>query len=674
MSSGTALEKLFFSVALIDKVTAPSKGVSKALKDIQRTAHSGFMNVGKGALAIGSAAYALNSFVDPARGFNKALGEVASLDVSTDELERLGKAADQFTMQFGGDAADVVKSAYDIQSAIPGLAQGALAAFTYQGALLAKAGKSNSATITKYMGTMYNIFEEDAKRVGQADWVEQLTGKTGYAIKMFKTTGDEMSAAFTNLGATGQVNNVGMNEQMAILGTLQGTMGGANAGTAYKAFLNKIGQAQTTLGLQLTDASGKALPMVEILEKIKAQVGPGGLKTADSTRLLQAFGEEGGKAVMNLLGKVDQIKGATADIAGIKDSGGALKMAEAMTDPLERFNSTLNVVKKTLGQGMLPTVNFVLSALSRGLYGVNWLLEKLPWLKYVIGVLAITVTAASMALGVMWLVVGATNVWTAFTMKLAYVNKLLIANKVYTLHATAAQKAAAIANLVWSRTLGGAVLWTKLATAATWLFSAALWSNPVTWVVIGIIALIGVIVLLIYYWDDVSAAAGRCWNKIVSGILWCWEFLKTLVNIYLNFWPSIWAALWDGVSGVFDKIMNYWRLIAGFGKYIMQALIGWIIGRIEGVLGILTKLPFIGGKIQDGLNAVREFAGVEVNQTRVEQPVVSAVTESRRNDVAAGGVRSNVTTKNNNYGGVTFNVQNPMGPGQLEDWLMLQGG
>ena len=377
MTSG-AIEKLYFSIGLIDKLSGPSKGVAKSILDIKRTAKAGAIDIIKGGGAIGGLAFSLLKATDPARDFTKALGEVASLDVSPDELSKLGAASKQFAMRFGGDATAIARSAYDIQSAIPGLASGALAAFTYQGALLAKAGKSNSETVTKYMGTMYNIFEDQAKKVGQAKWVDQLTGKTAYAIKMFKTTGDEMSAAFTNLGATGQVNGVSMDEQMAVLGVLQGTMGGANAGTAYKSYLNKISQAEKALGMQFTDSAGKALPMVDVLEKIKGKLGPAGLTAADSGKLMQAFGEEGGKALVNLMGKVDQLKGATGDLAGVNDSSGAVKMADAMTDPLEKLTSTGKVLAITFGQMLLPGINLAASGLAQLGAGVNWLMEVCP--------------------------------------------------------------------------------------------------------------------------------------------------------------------------------------------------------------------------------------------------------------------------------------------------------
>ena len=268
-----ALEKLTFTVLLLDKLSQPAQGVCKSIRKIQQAAQAGFNSISKGYAGVVASVGTFSSLTTPAREFEKALNEVASLDTSAEDLNKLSKASKSFAMQFGADATEVARSAYAIQSAIPGLAKGALAAFTYQGNLLAKATQADAATITKFQGTMYNIFEKSANKMGQAKWIEALTGKTAYAIKMYKSSGNDMSQAFTNLGSIGQKAGVSLDEQLAVLGTLQGTMGGANAGTAYKAFLNTVGRAQlkTKNGevLKFSDESGKILRLAENLQSRK---------------------------------------------------------------------------------------------------------------------------------------------------------------------------------------------------------------------------------------------------------------------------------------------------------------------------------------------------------------------------------------------------------------------
>ncbi|MBF4296846.1 phage tail tape measure protein, partial [Vibrio anguillarum] len=41
-------------------------------------------------------------------------------------------------------------------------------------------------------------------------------------------------------------------------------------------------------------------------------------------------------------------------------------------------------------------------------------------------------------------------------------------------------------------------------TAATWLMNTAMWANPITWVIAGIIALVAAVGAMIYWWDDLK--------------------------------------------------------------------------------------------------------------------------------------------------------------------------
>lgn len=114
--------------------------------------------------------------------------------------------------------------------------------------MLAKATKADAATVTSYVGTMYGIFKNQADAMGKAEWVENLAGQTALAVQMFKTTGQQMSDAFTAVGANATSAGIGLSEQVAILGTLQATMGGAEAGTKYKSFLAGVGTAESQNG------------------------------------------------------------------------------------------------------------------------------------------------------------------------------------------------------------------------------------------------------------------------------------------------------------------------------------------------------------------------------------------------------------------------------------------
>ncbi|MBW5823424.1 phage tail tape measure protein, partial [Yersinia enterocolitica] len=183
---------------------------------------------------------AIKGALQPAIEMDRALGEVKSLGVAEAGLRKLQHAAIDFTMEYGGAAEDFVRASYDIQSAIAGLTNNELASFTTASATVAAATKSSSQTITAYMGTLYGIFKDQADAMGKGNWVEQLAGQTATAVQMFKTTGDQMSAAFTTLGASAKSAGIDAAEQFAVLGQLQATMSGSEAGTKYKSFLASV--------------------------------------------------------------------------------------------------------------------------------------------------------------------------------------------------------------------------------------------------------------------------------------------------------------------------------------------------------------------------------------------------------------------------------------------------
>ncbi|MBF4248875.1 phage tail tape measure protein, partial [Vibrio anguillarum] len=193
-----------------------------------------------------------------------------------------------------------VAASYDIQSAIAGLDGNELSQFTKASGVLAAATKADTGTITSYMGTMYGIFKNQAEEMGKGAWVEEVAGMTASAVQMFKTTGSEMSSAFTSVGANATSAGIAMSEQMAILGTLQATMSGSEAGTKYKSFLAGVGAAQQKLNLGFTDSQGKMLPMLDILDKLKGKLGDT-LDVAESDELKKAFGSDEAVSLIKLL-------------------------------------------------------------------------------------------------------------------------------------------------------------------------------------------------------------------------------------------------------------------------------------------------------------------------------------------------------------------------------------
>lgn len=631
-----ALEKLTFTVLLLDKISQPAKGVCKSIEQIQRIAQAGFQNISKCSSGMIAAGQRLDMFIEPARNFTKALDEVKSLDVVQKELDKLGAAGKKYAMQFGGNAADVVRSGYDIQLAIPGLAKGALAAFTYQGALLAKATKANVDTIIKYQRKMYKIFEEEAQKTGQAEWIEQLTGKTAYAVKMFKTSGNEISAAFANLGSVGVNAGIPLEEQLAVLGTLQDTMGGANAGAAYKAFLNGVGHVnlknESGEILKFTDDSGKLLSTVEILEKIRTVVGGSSLNLADQTKLMQVFGDEGGKVVLNLLDKTENLKSSIAELNQIQDSFPATKMAEAMIDPYEQFSATLKTLQLTLGQTLLPAINLVLRTISALGRGVHAILELCPPLRWALAGIVLAFSMFTSIYGTLMAFRGIKKFYSAISWELTILYRWTLLNVRVIRMMTVVQKWNVVMQMYWQKSIRQTVLIQKLSVLWTAILSRTIqfwtfitskavaveklriiwsWSYTKAEIAKNLVLKAGVGIMLR---SSMALSKLAIWQKLVAASSWIlsggfsaasasvWAFTAALLANPVMWIVTAIGALVGIVVLVYQNFEKLNSIIPGLGDYLLLLL--GPIGLIAELIKNWEDLPGVFTRIVNGIKTI----------------------------------------------------------------------
>lgn len=589
-----------FAIGMRDEASGKMGKLRKAVTGMTETVHDQFLRVGTGAMGAYSQVQGIHQLVAPAIDLNRAIGEVASLDVDNSSLASLQVSAKQFAMDYGGSAADVVRASYDIQSAIAGLSGNELGSFSVASGVLARATKADVGVITSYMGTMYGIFKNKADQMGKAQWVEQLTGQTALAVQMFKTKGEEMSAAFTSVGANATAAGIDAAEQIAILGTLQSTMSGSEAGTKYKSFLAGVGNAQKSLGIKFTGADGNMLGMVEILDKIKGKFGET-LDVAESDALKKAFGsDEAVSLIKQLMADSKGLAGNIDAIGKVQGMDKARAMAAKMTDVWHKGSGAVGVLAASFGQQLLPPLE---KLVGKGVDVVKTLVRWIdiaPNLARWVGYGAITVMALAAVMGVL--------------------------------------SAAIAVNKIAMLALGGPIKlvvslfgllrkFTLLQTAAQWLFNAALWANPMTWVVLGIIVLIAAVGALIYWWDDLKAAfLDTSWGKAIMAVI-------------------------DSLMAPFKALGDTWDWAS-------------------------QKLGF-GGSTEVTTKAISTAQAAELPKAPATLASISA---PRASEVPVGGVlagnstlnRSN--TRQTSIGSVTINSEQPMTPGQMNEWAALQAG
>lgn len=392
-----ASESLNYIITLVDRATRPLRGIRQEVTALGQTAKSGAQQVAVGVAAMWAACQTLKGGLEPAIEMRRALDSVKALDVTADGLKQLRNAAIDFSMRYGESAAEIVGASYDIQSAISGLSAAELTGFTTTSALVAKATKASAATITNYMGTMYGIFKQTADSMGKIKWAEMIGGQTAYAANLFKSDGESMSQAFTSLGAAAQIAGRSSAEQFAILGQLQSTMSGSEAGTKYKAFLAGVGNAQKTLKMSFTDAAGRMKSMPEILDLLHKKFGNIS-KVADSDLLKKAFGSDEAVSLIKLLiSDTDGLKKSIGEISAIDGLDDVKRAAAIVADPWQRLAAGIKAVQIVLGSALLPVLEPLLIKMTDiARAAVIWL-NKFPNIARWIGIVTASIIGATAA-------------------------------------------------------------------------------------------------------------------------------------------------------------------------------------------------------------------------------------------------------------------------------------
>lgn len=456
--------KLSVILNLIDNMTSPAKGI---YGDMMKT---GTMLTGVGA----QLAQALVSPVTASFDTKNAIAELSSLGVT--ELEMLENAAQDFSNTWAGTTkADFISAAYDIKSGIASLTDEGVAQYTEMAGLTAKATKANIATMTDLFATGYGIYKGFYTDLSDMEFAELFSAGISTSVKQFKTNGNEMAAAIQSLGASATNAQVPLEEQLSILGMLQATMSGSEAGTKYNAFLRSAAKGGEALGMSFVDANNQLLSMPEILDMLHGRFGDT-LDAAEKMELQKAFGDSETIKLIDLLyGKVGDLENNIVSMYGSLGQGTAatLEMADAInsSDPakFEIMRQKLHNIGETISNAVTPNV-----------------MEYMDKISGVVDKAGEWVSSHS----------GVVNVIFAILAGLA--GFLMISGTVTTvigLVGSQVTKWIGLAKLA-KKGITALIPVFKPLIASVWGFTSALLANPITWIVIGIIALIAAIVLL----------------------------------------------------------------------------------------------------------------------------------------------------------------------------------
>ncbi len=605
-------EALRFQVGLIDQISKPLGNIQRNLHDVTNTYRQGTHTMMAGAAGMVGAGFALQQALMPAIEMDRALGEVKSLGVADDQLKTLTQTAMKFSVEYGKSATEFVAASYDIKSAMGDMTGDELAGVTRSSAILAAATKADTATITNYMGTMYSVFKDQADRIGKDNWAEQVAGMTAKSVERFKTTGQGMSDAFKGVGALGKTHGVAIQEQMAVLGLLQGSMTGSEAGTRYKAFMNGVVKAQDKLGMSFTDSNGKMLPMFDIMSKLRNQFGD--LDSLEIDQIKQAFGsDEAVLLITDLIGKTNELQSSVKDLNDASNLNTAINMAGAMTDQWERLEQGVFAVRTAFGAALLPSLLPVISSLADGAIEIIEWTEMFPNLTKYIGFAAMAILGAAAAGG-------------AFTLMMG-VGKQAMATYMLTMKM--------FTGVNFLLTKGMAAL--RVAMLAV---NIAMMANPIGFIAGAVVAAIAAVGALIFYWDDLKASFGdTTWFQALEGAITLITLpFRAMFEFIKAGWQWVMSGFTDtsGFAFIGDMANSIKEVFSGVFNWINQSLAGiW-----DSVKGLIDWMPGFGG---------------DDEATQVKSKSVQSATP--RAQIQPGGAAKNIAsyqTSSTNYGGVAI--------------------
>ncbi|EET0749912.1 TPA: phage tail tape measure protein [Escherichia coli] len=650
------MKQLDFTLSLIDKLSRPLKQVQGNVTGFAEKSKAAFMQIGGGVLALAGTGMAIKGALSPAIEMYDALNDAAAKGIEDSALKTVQRDALRFSTTYGASAVEFVKSTENINASIAGLTGNELPKVTKVANTLAFALKSTAADTAEFMGQMFGNFSADAARLGKVEFAEQLAGKMVY---MRKTFGTEMATIKDLMeGARGVGTNygVGLDEQLAVLGQLQRTLG-TEASSAYEGFMTGAIDGAKKLGLSFTDSTGKMLSMPEMLIKLQGKYGKsleGNLKA--QAELDAAFGDSSA-VVKQLYGNVALLQRNITELGGADGLKRTQEMAQKMVKPWDRFVQILKAIQTVIGLTLIPVLYPVLNRLAdMGQTFARWM-QLFPNIARVIGYasMALLSFAAVGAVanivmgGSRFIMMGLRGIWVALT----------AVTKIYTATVWLAQMAV----IAWNTTLKflrGALLAVRMAA-----IMAGIGINLMSWPILLVIGAIALLVagcyLLVKHWDTIKTAVVN-----TEAFQTCAAVVKWLAGIFASAWQYIsegWNSFislltgfspFEALKGMASDIMslfdNVWKSIkGGFLKSW-----NWIVQKLNKIPGVDISLasettqPLTGNTLSTG----GDLKGVDKGGI---SKTISSNSKS-------------VTDNSRKIGEVHFHTKEALSPSQLMEW------
>lgn len=704
------MSHLDFTLSLIDKLTRPLKTAQSSLSGFAEKSQASFTKIGIGAAAVWGVAQSIAGVVGPAYEMNAALAEVGSKGVAEEALRKLSSEALKFSNHYGKSAVDVVKSSYAIKGAVGGLSDMDLPRVTIAANTLAAGVKASGEEAGEYIGAMASRFNAELSSLGHVRFAEELAGKTAYMVQNFGVKMQTMQELIEGTKNAGADFGVSLDEQFAVLGTLSRSLG-TEASGIYEQFLRSAPAAAEKLGMSFVDATGKMLPMGDILQKLQGKYGQSIEGNVKAQQALDAAFGGGADVIKKLYGQQDKLNRSITELGRNDGMKRAQEMAEKMVDPWERLTQVWKNMRIAIGNTLLPVLSPLINNVADGGAKFARWLEMFPniarWLGYItLGVLSFGLAGAAVniVMGVFgFTMMGLTAIakvlggaWKLLLWTLNLLRPSLLTTRIGLAALWIQSKLLAlwtgvcrIALAAWNIALKAGAIAMRVYGAATMFAGAAmqLLTSPIT-LIIAALALLAVGVwYVVTHWEELAAAVMN-----TAAFAWVMSVAEQVGQVFARVWQSItdgWAVVVDFFAGLspLATFEGFAQTIGGVFSKLFDVLkntfastYNWIVEKLNNIPGVNIDLKTVSPPAAAAVPANAVIPDSAAGSSKLNSP--SVLTGNRINaDIPRGGLMSQVKTDSKtavdnrkSWGDTYINAPNGITPAQLAEWQELNAG
>ena len=415
---------------------------------------------------------------------------------------------------------------------------GALMAVPLGGAFATVAAtvKSSISTFTDYASAA----QDAALKVGGTARDIQ---RYGYAAKMSGSSQEELNAC---------------------LGIFSKNLANAAQGK-NKTLVNVFKQ----LGISMTDANGKMRTTTELLPDIANAMRSQATESQKAYIATQLFGRGGQSLIQMLEGGAEGLNALTAEAErmGIVVDQDGVDSAKAFGDNLDRLKFSLLGVSLSIGQHIIPIIEPMINAFR------EWIITNREMIATAIVDYCREFAEMLKQIDFKELI----SSMIAFIKQCNSIFKALGGLKTVAIVVSAIFASKLLTSIFGIVSAVGAL------TKAVWSLGVALLSTPVGWIIAVIAVIIGALVALWYYWDDVVAFFKAGWDLLIQvfqkAVDWLksnftdeWNACAKAITWYWELVKSFYGTLWDGICGYFKWAWGVIKEIANFICGIPQAI------------------------------------------------------------------------------------------------------